>query len=61
MENMIRGGLALMDMKIGKYDKLDGFLKGYLVTSTGSQIRVELEFSNPFIIKQIEKEMKKSV
>ena len=61
MENMIRGGLAMMDMKIGKYDKLDGFLKGYLVTSTGSQIRVELEFSNPFIIKQIEKEMKKSV
>jgi hypothetical protein len=61
MENMIRAGLAMMEMKLNKNDQLDGFLKGYQVTSTGSQIRVEMELSIPFIIERIKEEMKKSV
>jgi hypothetical protein len=61
MENMIRAGLAMMEMKLNKNDQLDGFLKGYQVTSTGIQIRVEMELSIPFIIERIKEEMKKSV
>ena len=61
MENMIRGGLAMMEMKANKDDRMKDLLEGYKVIREGKMIRVEIELSNSFIIERAEKEMKKSV
>ena len=61
MENMIRGGLAMMDMKVKKDERMKEFLEGYKVTREGRIIRVEIELSNSLIIDRIQKEMKKAV
>ena len=61
MENMIRGGLAMMDMKVKKDERMKEFLEGYKVTREGKIIRVEIELSNSLIIERIQKEMKKAV
>ena len=61
MENMIRGGLAMMDMKVKKDERMKEFLEGYKVTREGKIIRVEIELSNSLIIDRIQKEMKKAV
>jgi hypothetical protein len=61
MENMIRGGLAMMDMKVKNDDRMKEFLNGYKVVREGKIIRVEIELSNSLIIERIKKEMKKAV
>ena len=61
MENMIRGGLAMMDMKISNNPDMSKLFKGYQVTRTEKLIRVEIELSNSFLIERIKREMKKSV
>lgn len=61
MENMIRGGLAMMEMKAKDNQRMEGFLEDYKVTREGKTIRVEVEISNSFIIERIKKEMKKAV
>jgi hypothetical protein len=61
MENMIRGGLAMMDMKISNNSDMSKLFKGYQVTRTEELIRVEIELSNSFLIERIKREMKKSV
>ncbi|MBT7405212.1 MAG: hypothetical protein HN754_03790 [Opitutae bacterium] len=61
MENMIHGGLAMMDMKVKKDERMKEFLEGYKVTREGKIIRVEIELSNSLIIDRIQKEMKKAV
>ena len=61
MENMIRGGLAMMEMKISNNSSMVKLLNGYRVTRKDRMIRVEIELSTSFIIERIKKEMKKSV
>ena len=61
MENMIRGGVAMMDMKVKNDDRMKNFLEGYKVVREGNIIRVEIELSNSLIIERIQKEMKKAV
>ena len=61
MENMVRGGLAMMEMKAGKDGNTEQILNGYQVTRNGKTIRVEVEISNSFLIDRIKKEIKKSV
>lgn len=61
MENMIRGGLAMMDMKISNNPGMSKLFKGYQVTRKERLIRVEIELSNSFLIERIKKEMKKAV
>ena len=51
MENMIRGGLAMMEMKAKDNQRMEGLLEDYQVTRVGRTIRVE----------RIKKEMKKAV
>ena len=60
MENMVRGGLAMMEMKAGKNGGTKQFLNGYQVTRSGKIIRVEVEISNSFLIDRIKKGIKKS-
>lgn len=61
IENMVRGCLAMMEMKAGKDSRTKQFLNGYQVTRNGKVIRVEVEISNSFLIDRIKKEIKKSV
>jgi len=61
MENMIRGGLAMMEMKAKDNKRMEGLLEGYEVIREGRIIRIEIQISNSFIIERVEKEMKKAV
>jgi hypothetical protein len=61
MENMIRGGLAMMEMKAKDNKRMEGFLEDYQVIREGRTIRIEVKVSNSFIIERIKKEMKKAV
>ena len=61
MENMIRGGLAMMEMKAKDNKRMEGLLEGYEVIRKGRIIRIEIQISNSFIIERVEKEMKKAV
>jgi hypothetical protein len=61
MENMIRGGLAMMEMKAKDDKRMEGFLEDYQVIREGRTIRIVVEVSNSFIIERIKKEMKKAV
>ena len=61
MENMIRGGLAMMELKAKDNKRMEGFLEDYQVIREGRTIRIEVEVSNSFIIERIKKEMKKAV
>ncbi|MBT7649609.1 MAG: hypothetical protein HN553_01370 [Opitutae bacterium] len=61
MENMIRGGLAMMELKSKDNKQMEGFLEVYQVIREGRTIRIEVEISNTFIIERIKKEMKKAV
>ena len=61
MENMIRGGLAMMEMKAKDNKRMEGFLEDYQVIREGRTIRIVVEVSNSFIIERIKKEMKKAV
>jgi hypothetical protein len=60
-ENMIRGGLAMMEMKAKDNKRMEGFLEDYQVIREGRTIRIEVKVSNSFIIERIKKEMKKAV
>ena len=61
MENMIRGGLAMMEMKAKDNKRMEGLFEGYEVIREGRTIRIEIKISNSFIIERIKKEMKKAV
>ena len=61
MENMIRGGLAVMEMKAKDNKRMEGSFEGYEVIREGRTIRIEIKISNSFIIERVEKEMKKAV
>ena len=61
MENMIRGGLAMMEMKAKDNKRMEGLFEGYEVIREGRTIRIEIKISNSFIIERVEKEMKKAV
>ena len=61
MENILRGGVAMMDMKVKNDERMKNFLEGYKVVREGNIIRVEIELSNSLIIERIQKEMKKAV
>lgn len=61
MENMIRGGLAMMEMKAKDNKRMEGSFEGYEVIREGRTIRIEIKISNSFIIERVEKEMKKAV
>jgi hypothetical protein len=61
MENMIRGGLAMMKMKAKDNKRMEGLFEGYEVIREGRTIRIEIKISNSFVIERVEKEMKKAV
>lgn len=61
MENMIRGGLAMMEMKAKDNKRMEGLFEGYEVIREGRTIRIEIKISNSFVIERVEKEMKKAV
>ena len=61
MENMIRGGLAVMEMKAKDNKRMEGLFEGYEVIREGRTIRIEIKISNSFVIERVEKEMKKAV
>ena len=61
MEKIIRGGLAMMDIKNSNNPEMTRLVVGYKVGRNERLIRVEIELSNSFIIERIKREMKKSV
>ena len=61
MENMIQGGLAMMDMKVAKDERMAGVFEGSTVLRDKSLIKVDVNLSILAIIDLIKKEMKKKV
>ena len=61
MENMIKGGLAMMDMKVAKDERMAEVFEGSTVLRDKSIIKVDVNLSILAIIDLIKKEMKKKV
>ena len=61
MENMIKGGLAMMDMKVAKDERMAEVFEGSTVLRDKSLIKVDVNLSILAIIDLIKKEMKKKV
>ena len=61
MENMIKGGLAMMDMKVAKDERMAEVFEGSTVLRDKSLIKVDVNLSIIAIIDLIKKEMKKKV
>ena len=61
MENMIKGGLAMMDMKVAKDERMAEIFEGSTVLRDKSLIKVDVNLSIIAIIDLIKKEMKKKV
>ena len=61
MENMIKGGLAMMDMKVAKDERMAKVFEGSTVLRDKSLIKADVNLSILAIIDLIKKEMKKKV
>ena len=60
LEAMIRGGMAMIEMKKKSDNRLDAFLERHSVKRTGNLIWMEMDFSVDAIMERIKKEMNKS-
>lgn len=60
VEAMIRGGMALVDMRKAQDKRLERFLQGHSVKREGKLIWMEMKFSAEEVIDHLKKEMKKS-
>jgi hypothetical protein len=61
MENMIRGALAMMEMKMAKEERMSPLFEGHKLVREHSLIKLDVNFSVLAIIDLIKKEMKKKV
>jgi hypothetical protein len=60
VEAMIRGGLAMIDLRKATDKKLDTFLNGHSVKRKGNMIWVDIELSIEAILDHLEREMRKA-
>lgn len=61
VESMIRGGLAMVDLRKAEDKRLASVLNGHSVKREGNLIWIEVELSIEAILEHLEKEMRKSV
>jgi hypothetical protein len=60
MEAMIRGGLAMMDLRKSSDKRIANILENYSVRRVGNMIWMELDLSVDAIMEHVDKEMRKS-
>ena len=60
VEAMIRGGMALVDMRKAQDERLERFMRGHSIKREGKMIWIQMEFSSEEVIDQLKKEMRKS-
>jgi hypothetical protein len=60
VEAMIRGGLAMIDLRKATDKKLDTFLNGHSVKRKGNMIWVDIELSIEAILDHLKREMRKA-
>ena len=60
MEAMIRGGLAMMDLRKSSDKRFANILENYSVRRVGNMIWMELDLSVDAIMEHVDKEMRKS-
>jgi hypothetical protein len=60
VEAMIRGGMALVDMRKAQDKHLERFLQGHSIKRKGKMIWMQMKFSAEEVIDHLKKEMKKS-
>ena len=61
IENMIRGGYAMMKMSIPKDQNIDSMVRGFSINRTDSTLIIDLEISVDAIIDRLKKEAQKSI
>ena len=60
VEAMIRGGMALVDMRKAQDKRLERFLQGHSIKREGKMIWMQMKFSAEEVIDHLKKEMRKS-
>jgi len=60
VEAMIRGGMALVDMRKAQDKRLERFMQGHSIKREGKMIWIQMKFSSEEVIDQLKKEMRKS-
>ena len=61
IENMIRGGYAMMKMSIPKDQNIDSMIRGFSIRRTDLTLLIDLEISVDAIIDRIKKEAEKAI
>jgi hypothetical protein len=61
IENMIKGGFAMMEMRKADDRRISDLILGHAVNRTSNTVRVEMDLSIEVIIDHLEKQMKKAV
>ena len=61
VEAMIRGGMAMIDMRAAQDKRLERFMQGHSIKRDGKMIWMKMKLSSDEIMDHLEKEMKKSV
>ena len=60
VEAMIRGGMAMVDMRKAKDKRLDKVLRGHSIKRDGKMLWVKMQFSVEAIMDHLEREMRKA-
>ena len=61
IENMIRGGYAMMKMSLPNDQKIDSMIRGFSIKRNDSTLLIELEISVDAIIDRLKKEAEKAI
>ena len=60
VESMIRGGMALVNMRKAKDKRLERFMQGHSIKREGKMIWMEMKFSSEEIMDHLKREMRKA-
>ena len=60
VEAMIRGGMAMVEMRKAQDKRLERFMQGHSIKREGKMIWVEMKFSSEEIMDHLKREMRKS-
>ena len=60
VEAMIRGGMAMVEMRKAQDKRLERFMQGHSIKREGKMIWVEMKFSSEEIMEHLKREMRKS-
>lgn len=60
VEAMVRGGMAMVDLKKASDKRIEKFILGHSIKRKGNTLWINIDFSMEAIVEHMEKEMKKS-